>query len=97
MSWRIKSSTCNFDIFYRCRDKNIPADTLSWIKCTSLTVDKLEKLHEALGHPGVTCMLHFVKPKNLPFSVDDIKSIVRACKVCIELKPQYTPTEPLAT
>ena len=60
----------------------------------SLTMDKLYELHEALGCPGVTRMLHFVKSKNLPFSVDDIKSMVRACKVCSELKPQYDQTDP---
>ena len=60
----------------------------------SLTVDKLYELHEALGHPGVTRVLHFVKSKNLPFSVDDIKSMIRACRVCSELKPQYAITGP---
>ena len=57
-------------------------------------MDKLYELHQALGHPGVTRMLHFVKSKNLSFSLDDIKSIVRACKACSKLKPQYAQTEP---
>ena len=63
MRWRIELSTYNFDIFYRCGAENIPADTFSRIRCMSLTVDKLYELHEALGHPGVTRMLHFVKSK----------------------------------
>ena len=92
MRWRIELSTYNFDIFYRCGAEIIPADTFSRIRCMSLTVDKLYELHEALGHPGVTRMLHFVKSKNLPFSVDDIKSMIRACRVCSELKPQYAQT-----
>ena len=95
MRWRIELITYNCDIFYRCGAENIPADTFSRIRCMSLTVDKLYELHEALGHPGVTRMLHFVKSKNLPFSVDEIKSMVRACKVCSELKPQYAQTEPI--
>ena len=54
----------------------------------------LYELYEALGHPGVTRMLHFVKSKSLPFSVDDIKSMVHACKVCSELKLRYAQTDP---
>ena len=61
--WRIQLSTYNFDILYRCGAENILADTFSRIRCMSLTVDKLYELHEALGHPGVTRMLHFVKSK----------------------------------
>ena len=94
MRWRIELSTYNFDIFDRCGAENIPANTFSRIRCMSLTVDKFYELHKALGHPDVTRMLHFVKSKNLPFSVDDIKSMVSACKACSELKPQYAQTEP---
>ena len=76
MRRRIELSTYTFDIFYRCRAENIPINTLSKIRFMSLTVDKLYKLHEALGHPRVTRMLHFVISKNLPFFVDGIKSMV---------------------
>ena len=78
MQCRIELSTYNFDIFYRCEVENIPADTFSRIMCMSLTMDELYELHEALGHPGVIRMLHFVKSKNLSFSVDDINSFAPA-------------------
>ena len=40
-------------------------------------------------------MLHFIKSRNLPFSVDDVKSVTRSCPICAELKPQfYRPVEP---
>ena len=57
-------------------------------------MDKLYQLYKALGHPGVTRMLHFIKLKNVPFSVDDINSMARACKACSELKRQCAQTEP---
>ena len=58
MRWRIELSTYDFDIFYRCGEENIPADSLS------------SDLHNSLCHPGVTRLAHFVKQLNLPFSLD---------------------------
>ncbi|KAI5724684.1 hypothetical protein M8J77_015839 [Diaphorina citri] len=34
-------------------------------------------------------MTHWVRVKNLPFSVEDIRKVINACPVCAELKPQY--------
>jgi len=31
-----------------------PADTLSQIKCFSLSIDKIRDVHESLCHPGKT-------------------------------------------
>ena len=39
-------------------------------------------------------MSHFVKSRNLPFSVDDVKRMTQACKQCRECKPQYYSPEP---
>ena len=89
MSWRIELSTFDFDIIYRCGEENIPADALSRIKCLSLTVDKLRYLHEYLCHPGEMRMAHFVKVRNLPFSLDQIRQVIRSCKACAGCKPQY--------
>ena len=41
----------------------------------------LTRIHEQLGHPGVTRLLHFVKTKNFPFSVNDVKS---ACSISVK-------------
>ena len=34
-------------------------------------------------------MNHFVKTRNLPYSVNDVKQITENCKVCRELKPRF--------
>ena len=88
--WRIELSTYNFDIVYRCGAENVPADTLSRIRCMSLTVNKLYELHNALCHPGISRMMHFVRARNLPFSVEDVKKMTNNCKICAEVKPRYT-------
>ena len=34
-------------------------------------------------------MLHYIRNKNLPYSVDEVKRIVTSCRTCSECKPQY--------
>ena len=53
------------------------------------TEDSLFKLHEALCHPGVTRLNYFVRTKNLPYSLDEIKKMTSRCAVCCEYKPQF--------
>ena len=73
--WRIELSTYNFDIVYRCRAENVPADTLSRIRCMSFTLNKLYELQNTLCHPGISRMMHFVRATNLLFSVEDVKKM----------------------
>ncbi|KAL9975044.1 hypothetical protein ACROYT_G012160, partial [Oculina patagonica] len=89
LRWRLELSCFSFDIFYRPGRDNIPADTLSRTTCAMPTEDSLFKLHEALCHPGITRLNHFVRTKNLPYSLDEIKKMTSRCPVCCECKPQY--------
>ena len=89
MRWRLELSTYDFDIIYRAGEENVPSDTFSRVRAMSLTLDKLNELHQSLCHPGVTRMAHFVKSRNLPFSIEEIKQMTQSCKTCKECKPQY--------
>ena len=95
MRWRMELSCFDFDIMYRPGKENIPSDTLSRSSCSATGTDlrELIKLHEALCHPGVTRMLHFVKSKNLPYSVEDVRRLTSSCKVCAECKPRFYQPE----
>ena len=73
MRWRLELSTYDFDIVYRAGEENMPADTFSRVRAMSLSIDKLAELHQSLCHPGVTCMAHFVRSRNFPFSIEEIK------------------------
>ena len=95
MRWRIELSTFYFDIVYRSGQENIPADSLSRIKCFSMSIDKLRDVHESLCHPGETRMAHFVRVRNLSFSIDQIRQVVKSCKACAECKPQYFRSTPI--
>ena len=54
-----------------------------------MNLKKLQDLHNFLCHPGVTRLVHFVKQRNLPFSLDQVRQVVRSCTVCAEIKPQF--------
>ena len=79
-----------------CTDQeknNIPADTLSRDQCNALNnMGRFHEIHENLCHPGITRLAHFVKVRNLPYSIEEVKRVCAACKVCARWKPRfYTP------
>jgi len=75
LRWRLELSCFSFDIVYHPGKDNVPADTLSRATCAVATENLLFKLHEALCHPGVTRLNHFVRIKNFPYSLDEIKKM----------------------
>lgn len=87
--WRIELACYNFDIKYRPGGENVPADSFTRLQCSSVSSDKLLDLHNSLCHPGVTRMNHYVKMKNIPASIEEIKSMTASCKTCAECKPQF--------
>jgi hypothetical protein len=38
---------------------------------------------------SVTRMSHWVRAKNLPYSVEDVKRVIKSCTVCAERKPRF--------
>ena len=92
--WRIELSCYNFDVFYRAGSDNTVADTFSRPLCSAATRDDLQSLHSIMCHPGITRMLHFVKVKNLPYSIEEIREITRRCRICSECKPQFARPDP---
>lgn len=69
---------------------NKAADALSRIcACTTNTSSILQSLHASLCHPGVARMYHWLKSKNLPYSIDEVRTMTRNCRLCAEIKPMY--------
>ena len=90
--WRMELSNYKFDILYRPGRYNAPADAFSRINSCSAIIysqNQLSEIHSVLCHPGITRLLHFVKTRNLSYSVNDIKKVIDNCKVCMELKPKF--------
>ena len=95
LRWRIELSCYDFDIVYRPGRDNITPDIFSRSYCSMTCHDQrsLSAIHDALCHPGVTRLLHFIKSRNLPYSVEDVRRTVSSCKVCAECRPNFHQPE----
>ena len=90
LRWQIELSCYDFDIQYRPGKENWTADCLTRAYCSAAyNNEPLVKLHESLCHPGISRLSHFVRSRNLPFSTEDVKSVVSRCRICAELKPNF--------
>ena len=97
--WRLELSCFSYDIVYREGKLNIPSDALSRTACSSIFASNrtissmsnasLEEFHDKLCHPGVKRLYHFIKSRNLPFSLNDVKQICKDCPVCCKIKPRF--------
>ena len=85
---RVELSCYSFDIVYRPGKENVPPDAFSRSTCAALPNDPLY-LHQSLCHPGNTRMSHFVRARNLPYSIEEIKIMTNACQICCECKPRF--------
>lgn len=55
---------------------------------------KLKDLHDLLCHLRATRITHFVRTKNLPYSITEIKCMVARCKVCEKFKSRFYKLPP---
>ena len=90
---RIELSCFSFDIVYRPGKHNILADTFTRIYCSLISTSTLYELHKSLCHPGISRITAFVRNRNLPFSVEDIRKITSSCSICNECKPRFHKSE----
>ena len=71
----------------------IGPDTLSRAFCGTIGTSHLKELHVSLCHPGVTRMAHFVRSKNLPYSLSEIRQMTSECRECQEIEPQFVRSQ----
>ena len=87
--WKIELSCFSYDVVYRPGPENKAADALSRATCGASSPDALRELHDSLCHPGITRMFHFIRSRNLPYSIDNVKVMTANCNVCSEVKPNF--------
>ena len=91
MCWRLELASFSYSIRYRPGKKNVGPDTLTRAFCATVTISEstLEAIHKELCCPGVTRLWHFVRSKNLPYSLDDVKLCCSNCVTCSEIKSPF--------
>ena len=93
MCWRLELASFSYSIRYRPGSKNVGPDTFTRAFCAVISESKLETLHRELCCPGVTRLWHFVRSKNLPYSLDDVKRCCEKCATCAQVKPRFFKPE----
>ena len=61
--------------------------------CGAFTVNRVRESHIAVCQPSVNRMAHFVRIKNLPYSLVDICEMTTNYKERLEIMQQFTKTE----
>jgi len=86
---RMELSEFDCDIVYRSGKLNAAPDALSRVYCAAMRENTLYNTHVSLCHPGITRLNHYVRAKNLPYSVDDLRKVVHDCTACAGVKPNF--------
>lgn len=94
LRWRMELACFNFDITYRPGSRNLVADALSRAPpdvsaAVGETRTDLKDIHDLLCHPGIRRLWHVVRCRNLPYSLEEVKSVIRSCPTCAEVKPRF--------
>ncbi|XP_054266993.1 uncharacterized protein LOC128989150 [Macrosteles quadrilineatus] len=96
LKWRLELAPFSYDIVYRSGKENVVADAFSRVSSSISCRDfeKLRRIHCDIGHPGIVRMVHFLKSKNLPYSIEDVRRMTASCSVCAEVKPRFYQKTP---
>ena len=90
LRWRMELASYSFDIKHRPGKENVVADALTRVECGAVSnIADLKALHDELIHPGVVRMMHYVRSRNLPFSVSDVRRVTSECLTCAKIKPRF--------
>jgi len=73
LRWSMELNEFDFEIVYRSGKLNSAPDALSRVYCANMNGTALHEIHASLCQPGITRLHHFVRAKNLPYSVEDVR------------------------
>ena len=61
LRWWMELREFAFDIAYRSGKLNAAPDALSRVYCAAMRENMLYNIHVSLCHPGITCLIHYVR------------------------------------
>ena len=89
MRRRLSLSPCLYDIHYRTGNCNHAPNTFTRVRCATISSKLLCSIHSALCHPGVPRLHHFIRSRNFPFSIENVRKICKEYSICQQVKLQY--------
>ena len=91
LRWRVELSTLDFEFKYRPGPENVSRLSFQGTLLSSPPADSFRSTpyRPVQCHPGIVRLNHFVRSRNLPFSVEDVKRETSQCEACAKLKPRY--------
>ena len=87
--WGLGLASFCYTVKYHLGKDNVAPDSFTRAFQVSMSISDLNDIHAALCHPGLYCMLHFVRTKNMPFSTEYVKKTCFMCQIYADLKPQF--------
>ena len=81
-AWRAELGMFVYEVKHRSGKENVAADALSRVCSVAGHPSSLKGLHESLGHPGITRLWHFVRSKNVPFPLEEVRQTCLNCHTC---------------
>ena len=87
--WRAELGNFDYHIEHRPGKLDVVVDALSRVPSIASFYLDLAKIHQQLGHPGVSRLSHFVRSRNLSFSTEDVKKSVKHVKPVINLNQSF--------
>ena len=86
---RLESASFSYIIKYTPGVENVAPDALTRVTRAVTNHYDIKELHKNMCHPGVRRLSHYVRSKNLPFSMEDVKKVCSSCPTCAEQKLQF--------
>ena len=81
--WTLELVSFSYVITYSPGVDNVIPTTLTRAWCASVTETSSNhsKIHNGRCHHGVTRMMHFVRSKNLPYSIEEVKRVCSSGRI----------------
>ena len=87
LRWRLELAQYDYNIIDRVGKYNCIPGTLLRSYVASMVNTALYDIDASLWHPGVTRFHHYIKTKNLSFSLQEVRDTVARCRIGSEIKP----------
>lgn len=89
--WRMELGRYNYEIIYRQGKSNVYVDTRLPAHCGAFLPQRnLSELHNCLWYVGIIGLGHFLKARNLLYSIEDVKTYARTVLFVLDGNYVYT-------